>query len=133
MQHLESMGDKWFPLGIGESDIADVIAATLEMGGTRSSWSVTEDTLERMLLAWPADALLRTSVIVAGNTGEQLLPVSVAPFMEGAQATLKVFELYPWKDEHAGEIAAHPDGMPPLWFYDPLYFRDRIVEKGTLA
>lgn len=124
MQHLESMGDKWFPLGVGPEDISGVISTTLELGGTRPAWTVKDENMERMLMAWPKESLLRTSVIVAGSPEGQLTAVAVAPFMEGFANDLKVFDTYAWKDGHAGEIEAQPDGFPPLWFYDPLYFRD---------
>lgn len=132
MQHLESMGDKWFPLGIGESDIPGVISTTLELGGTRPAWTVKNEDSERMLMAWPAEGLLRSSVLVAGKPDGQLSAVAVSPLMEGIGNPLKVVASHAWKDGHAGEIAAHPDGMPPLWFYDPLYFRDCGVAQGSI-
>ena len=125
MQHLESMGDKWFSLGVGPQDINGVIATTLELGGTRPSWGVKDDSTERMLMAWPSDQLLRTSVVVAGEAEGQLAAVAVAPFMEGFANELAFRSAYAWKGGHGGEIAAQPQkGLPPLWFYDPLYFRD---------
>ncbi|MCQ2444977.1 MAG: hypothetical protein MJ061_05775 [Mailhella sp.] len=133
MQHLESMGDKWFPLGIGESDISGVISTTLELGGTRPAWTVKDSDSERMLMAWPAEGLLRSSVIVAGKPDGQLSAVAVAPLMEGLINPLKVVATHAWNGGHAGEIAAHPDGMPPLWFYDPLFFRDHGVAEGSIA
>ena len=134
MEHLQSMGDKWFALGVKPDDIPGVIATTLEFGGTRPAWSVTDEEHERMLMAWPKDTLLRSSVIVAGKPEGQLAAVAVAPFMEGYANDLKVHEMYSWKDGHAGEIAAYPDGFPPLWFYDPLYFRDAPeLEEGKIA
>jgi len=124
MQHLESMGDKWFTLGIGSQDIPGVITTTLELGGSRPSWEKKDEKTERMLMAWPSDTLLRASVLVAGEPGGRLSAVAVAPFMEGFANRLAVRESFAWKGGHAGEILAQPEGFPPLWFYDPLYFRD---------
>ncbi len=125
MQHLESMGDKWFALSVPPQGIDGVINVTLELGGTRPVWEVKDENVERMLMAWPSEGLLRSSVTVAGKPEGQLSAVAVAPLMEGFVNELTVRKTYPWKAGHAGEIAAQPEtGLPPLWFYDPLYFRD---------
>ena len=125
MQHLESMGDKWVALGINPKEINGVIAVTLELGGTRPVWGVKDDNVERMVMAWPQEGLLRSSVTVAGKPEGQLATVAVAPLMEGFVNELTVRATHAWKGGHAGEIAAQPEvGTPPIWFYDPLYFRD---------
>ena len=125
MQHIESMGDKWVSLGINPKEINGVIAVTLELGGTRPVWGVKDENVERMVMAWPQEGLLRSSVTVAGKPDGQLAAVAVSPLMEGFANELTVRGTYAWRDGHAGEIAAQPDsGLPPLWFYDPLYFRD---------
>ena len=125
MQHLESMGDKWVSLGVDPKEINGVITVTLELGGTRPCWSVKDDNVERMLMAWPQEGLLRSSVTVAGKPEGQLSAVAVAPLMEGFANELTVRGIHPWKGGHAGEIAAQPEvGLPPLCFYDPLYYRD---------
>ena len=125
MQHLESMGDKWVSLGVDPKEINGVIAVTLEQGGTRPVWGVKDDNVERMVMAWPQEGLLRSSVTVAGKPEGQLAAVAVAPLMEGFVNELTVRATHAWRGGHAGEIAARPEkGMPPLWFYDPLYFRD---------
>jgi hypothetical protein len=85
-------------------------------------------------MAWPGESLLRTSVVVAGKPEGQLPAVAVAPFMEGFPNELMFHEAYAWKDGHAGEILAQPDGFHPLWFYDPLFFRDVAgMEDGKIA
>ena len=134
MEHLQSMGDKWFALGVKPEDITGVIATTLEYGGTRPVWSAKSASWERILMAWPNESLLRTSVIVAGKPEGELPAVAVAPFMEGFANDLVFRESYPWKDGHAGEILAQPDGFYPLWFYDPLFFRDApSLKEGETA
>lgn len=131
MQHIESMGDKWFTLGVGSEVIPGVVATTLELGGSRPSWSAKDEDMERMLMAWPSDSLLRTSVLVAGKPEGKLSAVAVAPFMEGFSNTLTIKDTFPWKGGHAGEILAEPEGFPGLWFYAPLFFRDAAGEaKG---
>lgn len=131
MQHIESMGDKWFALGVTLKDINGVIATTLELGGSRPAWSMRDDEVERMLMAWPSDSLLRTSVLMAGKPEGSLSVVAVAPFMEGFANTMTIQDVYPWKDNHAGEILAATENFPPFWFYDPLFFRDAEGEvKG---
>ena len=129
MQHSESMGDKWFPLGVGPQDISGVITTTLELGGTRPAWTMKDENIERMLMAWPKESLLRSAVVVAGKPEGQLPAVCVFPFMEGFANDMKFIDSYSWKDGHAGEIEAQAEGLPPLWFYDPLFFRD--VEGQT--
>lgn len=124
MQHSESMGDKWFPLGVGPQDISGVIATTLELGGSRPAWTMKDENIERMLMAWPKESLLRSAVVVAGKPEGKLPAVCLFPFMEGFANDLAFIEAYSWKDGHAGEILAKPEGLPPLWFYDPLFFRD---------
>ncbi len=124
MQHSESMGDKWLPLGVGAQDVSGVIATTLELGGTRPVWSMKDETIERMLMAWPKESLLRSAVVVAGKPDGQLPAVCVFPFMEGFSNDMKFLESYSWKGGHTGEIVAQAEGLPPLWFHDPLFFRD---------
>ena len=125
MQHLESMGDKWVSLGVDPKEINGVINVTLELGGTRPVWGMKDDNVERMVMAWPQEGLLRSSVTVAGKPEGQLAAVAVSPLMEGFVNELTVRATYAWRGGHAGEIAAQPsNGLPPIWFYDPLYFRD---------
>lgn len=131
MQHIESMGDKWFALGVDLKDINGVIATTLELGGSRPSWGMKDEKTERMLMAWPSDSLLRTSVLMAGKPEGSLSVVAVAPFMEGFANTMTIQDTYPWKGNHAGEILASAEDFPPFWFYAPLFFRDAEGEaKG---
>ena len=51
MQHIESMGDKWFALGVGSDDILGVVTTTLELGGSRPVWGMKDEKIERMLMA----------------------------------------------------------------------------------
>ena len=107
MQHLESMGDKWVSLGVNPKEINGVIAVTLELGGTRPVWSVKDDDLERMVMAWPQEGLLRSSVTVAGKPEGKLTAVAVSPLMEGFSNDMIFRACYAWKGGHAGEIGLH--------------------------
>ncbi len=118
------MGDQWFALGVGTKDVPGVVTTTLEFGGSRPAWEMKDENVERMLMAWPSDSLLRASVLVAGKPEGKLAPVAVSPFMEGFSNTLTIRKTHAWKGGHAGEIMAEPEGFLPLWFYDPLFFRD---------
>ena len=124
------MGDKWSVLlGVTKPEdlpaiMSGVIGTTLEYGGTRPAWSKKDDEAEHMLMAWPSENLLRTSVVVAGQPDGQLSAVAAAPFMEGFANDLMVKETFAWKGGHEGEVLAQPNGFLPLWFYDPLFFRD---------
>ena len=124
MQHLESMGDKWFVLGVTSEDILGVISTTLDLGGSRPAWGMKDEQVERILMAWPSESLLRTSVLMAGKPGGKLSVAAVTPFMEGFPNQLTVRDTFAWKGGHAGEILAQPEDFPGLWFYDPLFFRD---------
>ena len=124
MQHIESMGDKWFVLGVDAKQVLGVIATTLELGGSRPVWEMKDENVERMLMAWPRESLLRSSVLMAGQPEGKLSAVAVAPLMEGFSNTLTIKDTYPWKGGHAGEILAGTDDFPPFWFYAPLFFRD---------
>ena len=125
MQHLESMGDKWVALGVDPKNINGVINVTLELGGTRPVWSVKDENIERMVMAWPSEGLLRSSVTLAGEPEGQLSAVAVSPLMEGFTNEMIFKSAYGWKGGHAGEILAQHEGSGlTLCFYDPLYFRD---------
>lgn len=125
MQHLESMGDKWVALGVDPKNINGVINVTLELGGTRPVWGVKDENIERMVMAWPNEGLLRSSVTLAGAPEGQLSAVAVSPLMEGFTNEMIFKSAYGWKGGHAGEILAQHEGSGlTLCFYDPLYFRD---------
>lgn len=128
--HLTDMGDKWFPLlGDPQKMINGVIGTTLLQGGTRPAWSVKNAETETMLMAWPENSLLRSSVVVHGGNEAKLAPVAVVPLMEGFVNNLTVIDSYPWQDGHIGEVLAQPgDDADPLWFFDPLFFRDKDVD-----
>lgn len=124
-QHLEQLGDKWFPLLADPSMIPGVVATTISQGGTRPVWGVERGDTQTMLMAWPEQSLLRSGVVVSGPRDGQLEPVTVVPLMEGFPNTMTVVETYPWKGGLQGEVLVQPqDEVEPIWFFDPLFFRD---------
>lgn len=128
-QHLEQLGDKWFPLLADPSMIPGVIATTLSQGGTRPVWNLETEDTQTMLMAWPERSLLRAGVVVKGPREGKLDPVVVVPLLEGFPNTLTVVDTHPWRGGEQGEVLAQPeDEAEPLWFFDPLFFRDARVD-----
>lgn len=128
-QHLEQLGDKWFPLLADPSMIPGVIATTLSQGGTRPVWNVEDADTQTMLMAWPERSLLRSGVVVKGPRDGRLDPLAVVPLLEGFPNSMAVVDSHPWQGGEQGEVLAQPqDEAEPLWFYDPLFFRDARVD-----
>ena len=134
-QHLESMGDKWFTLLKSPDLIPGVIGTTVAEGGTRPIWRIEEGERETFLMAWPRASLLRAGVVFAGRKDARLDPAGVFPFLEGFANSLTVVETYPWKQGktgmqgRVGEVLAQPDDDgAPIWFFDPLFYRDARVD-----
>lgn len=128
-QHLEGLGDKWFTLLESPEMIPGVVATVIKEGGTRPVWNVEQGNTQTMLMAWPEESLLRASVVLSGPRDGKLEPVLAVPLLEGFANALTVVEAYPWKSGVQGEVLAQPDDdVDPLWFFDPLYFRDAVVD-----
>ncbi len=139
-QHLEGMGDKWYTLLESPQLVPAVLHRTVDEGGTRSQWRVEKGNTETMLLAWPEVSLLRSAVLVTGEIAGELRPVNVFPLMEGLPNNMVIEGTYTWKNGMEGEVAAYPIDLAaaeddeeeienaPLWFYDPLFFRDNEVD-----
>ena len=128
-RHLEQLGDKWFPLLADPNMIPGVIGTTINLGGTRPVWNVERGDTQTMLMAWPEQSLLRSGVVVSGPRDGKLEPSVVVPLLEGFPNVMTVVESYPWKGGLQGEVLAQPqDNVDPLWFYDPLFFRDAEVD-----
>lgn len=128
-EHLENLGDKWYPLLADSAMIPGVVSTTLSQGGTRPVWGVEDGDAQTLLMAWPERSLLRSAVVVSGPREGQLAPRVVVPLMEGFPNPLEVVDSYAWKGGLQGEVLAQPrDAAAPLWFYDPLFFRDARVD-----
>lgn len=97
--HTETLGDAWAVLtGQNPEAIMGQIAATvMHEGGTRPAWQWKRDGRDHVLLAWPQDQPVRASVLVAGEEGDKLRPVSAAPLLDGLPNDLLVEDTHPWK------------------------------------
>ncbi len=127
--HFEGLGDKWHSLlDNPKSELAGLAYTVANEGGTRPVWQHSSKGVETVMLAYPAEAKIRGAVLVSGKTGEQLQPKTVFPFMEGLPNDMTVEQLHVWKNGLEGETAAlrNEDGEP-LWFYNPLLFRDKTA------
>ena len=126
--HTESLGDAWAVLtGKNPAAIMGQIAATvMHEGGTRPAWQWKRGGKDHILLAWPQDQPVRASVLVAGDEGEKLAPVTAAPLLEGLPNDLMVDQVHPWQTGVEANVAVTMvEGKSPMWFYDPLYGRDK--------
>ena len=126
--HTESLGDAWAVLtGTTPAAIMGQIAATvMHEGGTRPAWQWKRGGKDHILLAWPQDQPVRASVLVAGDEGEKLAPVTATPLLEGLPNDLMVDQVHPWQTGVEANVAVTMvEGKSPMWFYDPLYGRDK--------
>ena len=126
--HYEGLGDAWAVLtGQNPAAIMDQIVSTvLHEGGTRPSWQWKRGSTDHILMAWPQDQPLRASVLVTGEEGEKLTPVSAAPLLDGLPNDLMVDGVHPWENGMGANVAVSMiEGKNPMWFFDPLYGRDR--------
>ncbi len=124
-EHFEQTAVRWLPLLNDLKEAPYVAAKVMQDGGTRPVWDVRSKDEQTMLLAWPEASLLRAGVIVSGPQDGQLEALSVMPFMEGFPNPLTVVDTHAWENGKEGEVLAQPaDEADPIWFYDPLFFRD---------
>ena len=126
--HTETLGDAWAVLtGQNPAAIMGQIATTvMHDGGTRPSWQWKRDGKDHILLAWPQDQPVRAAVLVAGEEGEKLAPVTATPLLEGLPNDLTVDDVHPWQTGVEANVAVTMlEGKNPMWFYDPLYGRDK--------
>jgi hypothetical protein len=125
--HFEGLGDAWGVLtGCNPAEVVPQIAGTVvHAGATRPVWQWRREGKEYVLLAWPQDQPARAAVLMSGNEGENLSPVSVVPLLDGLPNDLTVEETRPWQRGHLANVAAGViEGENPLWFFNPLYNRD---------
>ena len=127
--HIEDMRDKWLLLLDDLNAIPGVVQTTLSQGGSRKSWAGIEKGTEYIMMAWPAESTLRSAVVVAGPEEGKLEPRAVFPFLEGIPNMLQIEAVHGWQDGVQGEAGVLPsEDSPLIWFYDPLFFRDRNVD-----
>lgn len=126
--HAESIGDVWLVL-TGQNPrhiMPQVVATVIDQGGTRPPWQWKNGSREYVLLAWPQDQPIRAAVLLAGETGAKLKPVSAFPLLEGLPNDLLIDDVHPRREGEGADVAAEMlEGKNPMWFFDPLYPRDR--------
>lgn len=126
--HSEGLGDPWVALtGRDPAQIMPQIVGTvLHGGGTRPAWQWTEKGQEHILMAWPQDQPIRAAVLMVGAEGKELKPVTAVPLIEGLPNDLEVESSHPRQEGLGGDIAVSVyEGKKPMWFFDPLFGRDR--------
>jgi len=129
MKHIESMARVWSTIIKDTKELPAVMTVTAHKGSTRPVWCVNDGKVEHMLLVWPQESFFRSAIIVSGKPEGKLNPCTVMPFLEGIPNALRVEKTHTWKNGIEGEVAcALGETEDLLWFYDPLYFRDRKID-----
>lgn len=126
--HTEALGDAWAVLtGQNPAAIMDqVVSTVLHEGGTRPSWQWKRGSTDHIMMAWPQDQPLRAAVLVMGEEGEKLTPVTAVPLLDGLPNDLMVEGVHLWENGMGANVAVSMiEGKNPMWFFDPLYGRDR--------
>lgn len=124
----ESLGEIWLALtGMAPAAlIPQAVATVLHCGLTRPSWQWKAGGREYVFLAWPKDEPLRAGVLMGGEDGQKLSPVTAVPILEGLPNDLSVDAAHPREEGLGADVAVTmQENMAPMWFYDPFYGRDR--------
>lgn len=126
--HAEGLGDAWVAL-TGRNPAAimpQVVGTVLHEGGTRPAWQWKRSGREHVLMAWPQDQPVRAAVLMAGEEGGKLTPVTAVPLLEGLPNDLLVEAVQPRAEGLGADVAVTMiEGGNPMWFFDPLYGRDQ--------
>ena len=126
--HAEGLGDAWVALtGLNPAAIMpQVVATVLKEGGTRPPWQWKRGGREHVLMAWPQDQPVRAAVLLEGEEGGKLTPVTAVPLLEGLPNDLEVEGVQPRAEGLGADVAVTMmEGENPMWFFDPLYGRDK--------
>ena len=127
-QHDEALGDAWAVL-LGQNPMAvmpQVVGTVLHDGGPRPAWQWKRSGKDYVLMAWPKDQPSRAAVLMQADEGEKFKPLSAVPFLEGLPNDLTVEDIHPWSQGGGANVAVSMiEGKNPMWFYDPLYLRDK--------
>lgn len=126
--HAEGLGDAWVAI-TGHNPAAimsQVVGTVLHDGGTRPAWQWKRSGREHVLMAWPKDQPVRAAVLMAGEEGGKLAPVTAVPLLEGLPNDLLVESVHPRAEGLGADVAVTMiEGENPMWFFDPLYGRDQ--------
>ncbi len=125
--HFEGLGNQWAVLvGNPKALMSQIVGTIIHSGGTRACWQRKDSTKETILMAWPQDQPVRAATVMQGDLDAELKPVTAMPFLEGFPNSLEVDSAVVWKSGVEANVSANIlEGKKPLWFYDPLYFRDK--------
>ncbi len=126
--HFEGLGMPWAVLigGNVQQLMPQVVGTVISAGGSRPSWHWVRGDMEYYVMAWPKEEPVRAAVLVAGKQGEKLQTVDAFPLIQGLPNDLTVEEVHPWQQGRGANVGASvEEGRSPMWFYDPLYERDR--------
>lgn len=127
-EHNPALGQVWAALTgrNPESILSQVTATVLQDGGTRPPWKWALKGMDYTALAWPQDQPIRACVLLKGEPGEKMRPVSVFPLLEGLPNDLTVEEVRPFEEGEGANVGALMlEGKNPMWFFDPFYTRDK--------
>ncbi len=125
--HFEGLGRQWALLvGNPAALMPQIVGTVVQGGGTREAWQRKDANQETILMAWPENEPIRAAVVMQGETEGQLKPVTSVPFLDGFPNDLTVEESYAWQTGVEGHVGAGvTEDDSPLWFYNPLFFRDK--------
>lgn len=126
--HGEGLGDAWAAL-TGHNPatlIPQVVGTVLAQGGTRPVWGWKRSGKEYVVMAWPQDQPARAAVLMGGDEGGEMKPLSAFPLLEGLPNDLTVDVVHPREESPCGDVGADMIGAKnPMWFFDPLFNRDK--------
>ena len=106
--------------------INQVVATCMGAGGSRPAWSWKRSGNEYHVMAWPKEEPVRAAVLVGGKEKEKLSPLDCFPLIEGLPNDLTVDSVHAWQQGMGANVAAFvEEGYKPMWFYDPMYNRDK--------
>ncbi len=125
--HFEGLGNQWAVLvGNPKELMPQIVGTIVHSGGTRPCWQRKDAKQETLLMAWPEDQPVRAATVMQGESEAELKPVTAMPLLEGYPNTLEVDSYVPWQSGVEANVSACIlEGKKPLWFYNPLYFRDK--------
>lgn len=126
--HSEGLGDAWAVVtGMNPAAvIPQVVGTVLHEGATRPSWQWKGKGQDHVLMVWPKDQPIRAAVLMSGEEGQKLAPTNAVPLLEGVPNDLTVESVHPWEKGFGADVAVMMmEGKNPMWFYDPLYGRDK--------
>ncbi len=127
LKHNESVFEKWKPLLTDvKIEAPGVMQTIINQGGTRDAWRYVEENQETFLMAYPAENLVRASVVVQGELEGKLEGMHLIPLLEGIPNQLMVVTSKEWGNKVAADVLLYnPVIEKSFWVHNPLYYRDK--------